>query len=291
MEAKNKEKKAQQILIKIVLITISSTMVAFNLNSFVDTGGLYPGGFSGIAVLLQRLIKAVIGITIPYSFIYIPLNLIPVYIGFKYIGKKFTLYSLGAVILTSFLTDVIPSIPITYDVLLIAIFGGILNGIAIALSLLAGASSGGTDFISIYYSEKKGINTFNYILGANVVILLIAAVAFGVDKALYSIIFQFVTTQIINLLYKKYEKHTLLIITSQPNVVYGRIKEITNHDATLFKGIGFFQGVERNMVYSVVGSDEVDKVVKAIKEVDEHAFINKIKTEEINGIFYTRPNE
>lgn len=266
-------------------------MVAFNLNSFVDTGGLYPGGFSGIAVLLQRLINAVVGITIPYSFIYIPLNLIPVYIGFKYIGKKFTLYSLGAVILTSFLTDVIPSIPITYDVLLIAIFGGILNGIAIALSLLAGASSGGTDFISIYYSEKKGINTFNYILGANVVILLIAAVAFGVDKALYSIIFQFVTTQIINLLYKKYEKHTLLIITSQPNVVYGRIKEITNHDATLFKGIGFFQGVERNMVYSVVGSDEVDKVVKAIKEVDEHAFINKIKTEEINGIFYTRPNE
>ena len=71
----------------------------------------------------------------------------------------------------------------------------------------------------------------------------------------------------------------------------GRIKEITNHDATLFKGMGFFQGVERNMVYSVVGSDEVDKVVKAIKEVDEHAFINKIKTEEINGIFYTRPNE
>ena len=76
------------ILIKIVLIAISSTMVAFNLNSFVDTGGLYPGGFSGIAVLLQRLINAVAGIMIPYSFIYIPLNLIPVYIGFKYKFSK-----------------------------------------------------------------------------------------------------------------------------------------------------------------------------------------------------------
>ena len=282
---------ATKVLIRILLVVISCVMIAFNLNSFVDTGGLYPGGFSGITVLLQRLIKAVVGVSVPYSFIYLPLNLIPVFIGFKYIGKKFTLNSIFVVILTSVLTDIIPSIPITYDVLLISLFGGLINGIAIALCLLAECSSGGTDFISIYYSEKKGISTFNYVLGANIVILLIAAVAFGVDKALYSIIFQFATTQVINLIYKKYEKHTLLIITSQPNVVYGRIKEITNHDATLFKGTGFFEGAERNMVYSVVSSDEVDKVIKAIKEVDEHAFINKIKTEEINGQFFTRPKE
>ncbi|MCQ2551484.1 MAG: YitT family protein [Clostridia bacterium] len=285
------DKKAQQALIKIVLITISSAVMAFNLKSFVDTGGLYPGGFSGITVLLQRIVYSIAGVMIPYSLIYLPLNLIPAYIGFKYIGKKFTLYSLYAVILTSLLTDLIPRIPITYDILLISIFGGIVNGISIVIALVAGASSGGTDFISIYFSEKKGKNAFNYILAGNIVILLLAGVLFGVDKALYSIIFQFTTTQVINLMYKRYEKHTFLIITSQPNVIYGRIKEITNHDATLIKGTGFYQGVERNMVYSVVGADEVDRVMAAIKGADPHAFVNVVKTEQLNGRFYTPPKE
>lgn len=287
----NSDKKAKQIIVKLVLITISSAMVAFNLNSFVDTGGLYPGGFSGITVLLQRIIQSIAGVMVPYSFIYLPLNAIPAYIGFKYIGKKFTLYSFYAVILTSLLTDVIPRIPITYDILLISIFGGILNGIAIVICLFAEASSGGTDFISIYFAEKKGKNAWNYIFAGNVVILLAAGIMFGVDKALYSIIFQFTTTQIINLLYKRYEKHTLFIITQQPSVVYGRIREITNHDATLFKGVGQYQGSERNMVYSVVGSEEVELVLKAIKDADPAAFVNVIKTEQLNGTFYTRPKE
>ena len=287
----NSDKKAQQVLVKLVLITISSALVAFNLNSFVDTGGLYPGGFSGITVLLQRIAEAAFGIAIPYSFIYLPLNIIPAYIGFKYIGKKFTLYSFYAVILTSLLTDLIPRIPITYDILLISLFGGIVNGIAVVIALFAGASSGGTDFISIYYAEKKGMNAWNYIFAGNVVILLVAGIMFGVDKALYSIIFQYTTTQILNLLYKRYEKHTLLIITEHPNDVYTRIKEITNHDATLFKGIGKYEGVERNMIYSVVGAQEVEEVLKEIKEVDPAAFVNVIKTEQLNGTFYTPPTE
>lgn len=291
METLNKENKLGVFFKKILLLSIASGLVAFNLNSFVNTGGLYPGGFSGITVLIQRIFLNITGYEIPYSFIYLPLNAIPAYIGFRYIGKKFTLYSFYAVVLTSILADVIPHIPITYDILLICIFGGIINGVAITIALLAGASSGGTDFISIYFSEKKGIDTWNYIFAGNVVILLIAGVLFGVDKALYSIIFQFTTTQILNVMYKRYQKQTLLIITEQPNVIYGRIKEITHHDATLFKGIGFYEGAERNMVYSVISADQVGKVTKAIKEVDPHAFVNVIKTEQVGGVFYTPPNE
>ncbi len=291
MERINRENKMLIFFKKIFLLSVASAMVAFNLNSFVNTGGLYPGGFSGITVLIQRIVLDISGFEIPYSFIYLPLNIIPAYIGFRYIGKKFTLYSFYAVVLTSVLTDIIPHVTITYDILLICIFGGIINGVAVTISLLAGASSGGTDFLSIYFSEKKGIDTWNYIFAGNVVILLIAGVLFGVDKALYSIIFQFTTTQLLNLLYKRYQKETLLIITEQPNVIYGRIKEITKHDATLFKGIGFFEGAERNMVYSVVSADEVGKVTKAIKEADPGAFVNVIKTEQVNGVFYTPPNE
>lgn len=291
MEILNDNNKIKRELKRILILCIGAALIAFNIKSFVRTGGLFPGGFSGITILAQQIASTFFNITIPYSVIYIPINLIPMYIGFKYIGKKFTLYSFFVIALSSVLTDLMPAVTITYDTLLICIFGGLINGFAISICLFVGASAGGTDFISIFLAEKKGIDAWNYILMGNVAILSIAGVLFGFDKALYSIIFQFCTTQVIQILYKRYQKHTLWIITEKPNAVYGRIKEITHHDATIFKGIGCFEGTERNMVYSVVSSEEVSKVIKEIKTVDEKAFINVIKTEELNGRFYKRPKD
>lgn len=283
--------KGQKNFRSLLLCTMGAALYAFNLNSFVAAGGLYPGGFAGITVLIQNIASSFSGLAIPYTALYLPLNLIPIYIGIRYLGKRFTFFSIYVIVLSSILADLLPNVAITSDILLISIFGGIVNGVSIVLCLLAGASAGGTDFISIYFSEKRGIDTWNYIFMANIAILCAAGFIFGFDKALYSIIFQYASTQIIQMLHKRYQKHTLLIITEQPNVIYGRIRAITNHDATLFKGVGCFQGAERNMLYSVVGSDEVDKVMAAIKEADPGAFINSIKTEEIGGWFYSKPNK
>ena len=283
--------RTQKNIRSLLLCTLGAALYAFNLNSFIDAGGLYPGGFAGITVLIQNVAQSFAGLTIPYTALYLPLNLIPIYIGIRYLGKRFTFFSVYVIVMSSILTDLLPKVAITSDILLISIFGGILSGVSIVLCLLAGASGGGTDFISIYFSEKKGIDTWNYIFMANICILGAAGLIFGFDKALYSIIFQYASTQIIQMLHKRYQKHTLFIITEQPNVIYGRIKAITNHDATLFKGVGCYQGAERNMLYSVVSSDEVDKVMAAIKEADPGAFINSIKTKEIGGWFYSKPNK
>ena len=272
-----------------VALTIASAVVAFNLKSFVNTGGLFPGGFSGLSLLIQQIFSSFFNISIPFSALYIPLNLIPAYIGFRYIGKRFTIYSFYLVFLSSFLTDLFPAVTITSDILLIAVFGGIINGVAVSISLISGASGGGTDFIAIYFSEKKGIDVWNYILMANAVILITAGILFGFDKALYSIIFQFTSTQILQGMFKRYQKDTLLIITDQPTAVYGKIRELTHHDATLIEGNGCYEGATRNILYSVVGREEVDKVISAIKAIDEHAFINVIKTEQLNGRFYQTP--
>ena len=283
--------KVKSFLNKFIFCTLSAGVFGFNLSSFIRAGNLIPGGFSGVTVLAQQILKQFFSIEIPFSAIYLPLSAIPVLIGFKYIGKKFTLWSVYVLALSSLLTDILPRITITYDVLLIAIFGGILAGIAGLLSLGAGASGVGTDFISIYFSEKKGIDAWNYIFAGNILILLTAGIIFGFDKALYSIIYQFTTTQVLNAMYKRYQKDTLLIITDMPNAIYGKIKEITNHDATLIKGTGCYEGGEKNVLYSVVGRAEVDKVITEIKKIDEHAFINVINTSQINGNFYRRPTE
>lgn len=285
------KKRVQSEVIMFISLTLASALIAFNLKSFVRTGGLFPGGFSGLALLIQQILSSFLHITVPYSAIYMPLNLIPAYIGFKYIGKKFTIYSFYLVFLSSFLTDLFPTVTITYDILLIAIFGGIVQGIAISIALISGASGGGTDFIAIYFSEKKGLDVWNYVLLGNAVILVTAGILFGFDKALYSIIFQYTSTQMISMMFKRYQKDTLLIITSQPMAVYGKIRELTHHDATLIEGKGCYEGADRHILYSVVGREQVDKVIAAIRQIDEHVFINVIRTEQINGRFYRTPTK
>lgn len=286
-----KKPRLKKELKRFTLCTVAAFIFAVNIKSFVNAGGLYPGGFAGITLLIQNIGEQFFGVQIPYSAVYMPLNIIPIYIGLRYLGKQFTLYSAYVIVMSSIITDILPSFPITYDVLLISIFGGIVSGIAIGLSLYAGASSGGTDFISLYFSQKKGIDTFSYIFMGNVCVLLVAGVLFGFDAALYSIIFQFCSTQLIQILYKRYQQHTFFIITDHPDPVYEKIKEITNHDATLFKGVGCYKGVERNMLYSVVSSDELNKVMAGIMETDPKAFVNVIKTEQLGGWFYNRPHD
>ncbi len=288
LESKSRVKNE---IIMFLSLTIASAIIAFNLKSFVRTGGLFPGGFSGLALLVQQILSEFFNVTVPYSAIYMPVNLIPAYIGFKYIGKRFTIYSFYLVFLSSFLTDVFPAVTITYDILLISIFGGIIQGAAISIALISGASGGGTDFIAIYFSEKKGVDVWNYVLLGNAIILTTAGILFGFDKALYSIIFQYTTTQVISIMFKRYQKDTLLIITDQPMAVYGKIRELTHHDATLIEGNGCYEGAERHILYSVIGREQVDKVISAIKEIDEHAFINVIKTDQVNGRFYRIPTK
>lgn len=276
---------------RIVIICLASMLMAFNIKSFVRTGGLYPGGATGLSILLQRIVQMIFQVEIPYSLINILLNAFPVYIGFRYIGKKFTLYSCLMIILSGIFTDILPGFTITYDTLLISIFGGIINGFMISVCLLVNATTGGTDFIAIYLSEKKGIESFNVILGLNVVILVAAGLMFGWDKALYSIIFQYASTQVLHALYKKYQQQTLFIVTNKPQEICETISKESNHGATILEGEGSYGHCERHVVYSVVSSAESKRVTRAVKEVDPNAFINAIRTEQLLGRFYQKPTE
>ena len=276
---------------RIVLVVVASFIIAINIKSFIRAGNLIPGGFTGITLLIQQIGMEFLGVSIPFTLVNFLLNIVPAVISFKFIGRKFTGYSCLLIVLSGILTDILPGYPITDDILLASVFGGIIYAFAASLCLFADATTGGTDFIAIFFSEKFGVDTWNYIFAANVIVLLIAGMLFGWNEALYSIIFQFTATQVLHLLYKRYQKQTLFIVTEKPNQVYEKIKSITNHDATLFKGIGCYRNQECNMLYSVVGSDEIRKVVSEIREVDEQAFINVMKTEQVTGRFYKRPND
>ena len=274
---------------RVIRIIIASLIIAANIKIFVNAGSLFPGGFTGVSILIQRSCDKFIGIKIPYSPVNIILNAIPAWFCFKAIGKKFTGLSCLCIVLTSIFTDIIPALPITYDVLLISIFGGIVMGAGISICLSAEATSGGTDFIAMYISQKYGKDAFSYIFAGNMVLLAIAGFLFGWDAALYSIIFQFSSTQVIHMLNKRYQKNTLLIVTSKPEEVEDAIYAITHHGATRIEAKGAYTNIERPLVYSIVSSENVKKVMTVIRKIDEDAFVNVIKTDDVEGNFYIPP--
>ena len=290
-DAQGIKKMLRKDAVRLIVVLLASFLMAININSFVNAGGLYPGGATGITIIIQRIFLKYFGLSVPYTPVTVLLNSIPVYIGFKYIGKKFTLFSLIMVVANGFFVDFLPDYAVTSDPLLVAVFGGLLNAIAITMCLEVDATSGGTDFISIYLSQKKGIDAFPYILAGNIVILSIAGIIFGLDKALYSMIFQYVTTTALHTLYRTYQQRTLFIITDMPGKVCSMIYSVCGHGATLIDGEGSFAHKNKKIVYSIVSAADTRKIIPKIREIDPGAFINSVRTEEIMGNFYMRPRD
>lgn len=282
---------SREDLFRIMLCAAAGTLLSVNLRTFVHTGGLFPGGIAGFTALIQGICDKFWRLDVPYGRLYLLLNLCPILLAIRKIGRKFTLYSCITIALVAVLTELIPTYTITYDTLLISIFGGIINGAAISLALFARATSGGTDFIAIYLSERFGVDGFNYILAFNAVMLTAAGVLFGWDKALYSILFQYASTQTIHLLNNRYKKNTLFIVTDHPAEVIKCLNANVRHGVTKMSVVGTWKGTERTMIYSVISNPELKMILKDLRQVDSGAFVNVIKTEQISGRFYMKPND
>lgn len=277
--------------IRLVVVLLAAFLMAINVKSFINGGDLIPGGAQGLTIVIQRAAKKFLNLELAYTPINIVLNAIPVYIGFRFIGKKFTLFSMIMVVANGIFVDILPNYSVTHDMLLVAVFGGIINAVAMTMCLEVDATTGGTDFISIYLSQKKGIDTFPIIFAGNVIILAVAGLLFGWEKALYSMIFQYVCTQALHVLYRTYQQRTLFIITDMPDKICKLIYATCGHGATLIDGEGSFAHKNKKIVYSIVSASDTRKLIPKIKETDPNAFINSIKTEELMGNFYMRPRD
>lgn len=277
-------------VIRVLVIFVASLLMAVNLNSFVYAGDLFPGGFTGLARLILRCLEQYCNIVIPFSIVNLVVNAVPAIVSFYFIGRRFTLYSCLMIVLTSVLTGIVPIIPITEDMLLLSVFGGIVNGLSVVLCLHVRTTSGGTDFLAIALAERKNIDAWNYILLGNAMMLTVAGLLFGWDKAMYSIIFQFSATQVLKMLDPESKRVTVLIVVRKDclNEVCNIIRA-TNHTATLLEGTGLYDGEQRMLLYTVISNGQVRGLTQQIKAIDRQAFINIISTEKLVGRFYHRP--
>lgn len=279
------QKRSIKALKSFVCVILASCLMAFNIKTFVRAGELVPGGITGMTLLIQRIMLKYANISVPYSVLNISLNAIPAIIGFKLISKRFTGYSVLMIVLNSFLVDLIPSYKVTTDPLLI----GLLNGLAISIALYGKASSGGTDFIAVYIHRKWNISSWNIILGFNIILLLTSGMLFGFEASLYSIVFQFVSTQAIDTFHKSDQQMTLFIISNKADELERELLVKTHHGMTRFTGEGSHTHEDRVMLYTVVSAAEVNDVYEIIKSIDNQAFVNIVKTNAVKGRFYQEP--
>ena len=227
---------------RLALMVLASVIMAVNLKSFVQAGDLVPGGFNGLTLLIQRVALRFWGLSVPFSAINFLLNAVPAVISFKLIGKRFTLFSCVVILCTSLLTDLIPLCPL--PTMCCSSASSAASSTALPSACASGrATSGGTDFISIALSQQYDVDAWNYIFMGNVVMLAVSGALFGWDKALYSILFQFASTQVIKLLDPSGRRATLFIVTRRETAqaVWQQIRD-THHSATLFQGTGLYDG-------------------------------------------------
>jgi uncharacterized membrane-anchored protein YitT (DUF2179 family) len=299
MIALNPSSKQQKVLQspvkRVALILLASVLFAFNMNTFVYAGGLIPGGFTGVVLLVREAALRFGGFGVPFGALLIVLNAVPAVISFRFIGKWYSIFSCLMIAVSGILTDCMPEMFTDFlrlqDTLLSAVFGGLLNALSITLCLFAGATSGGTDFIAIFISERYNKDAWNYIFVGNCVVLVFATLLFSIDKALYSIIFQFATTMTLRALYHGYQQVTLFIITDKPDEVYQAIRDNTHHSVSSFSVTGRYTMETHEMLYSVVAASESRSLVSTIKKIDPDAFVNVMKTERLNGRFYKLPKD
>lgn len=287
MEQKNKftHKDIQYIL----MVIFSSLIYSIGMNVFVKSGNLFPGGYAGISRLLSLLSQEVFGFSISFSIIYFTLNALTAILIWKQLGHKFVIRSILWFTLTSIFTAVLPNKEITSDPLLISVFGGLINGTAMGIALKANASSGGTDFIAMEISARYNRPAWNYIFCLNLCVLVIAGLKYGWTQSLYSIIFQYVSTQMVNGMHQRYRMTNLQVVTDRAPEVTAAVFKTVRHGITELQCEGEYSHKNHKLLMITISNDQRKEVVHCIREADPHAFIAEVAVERVIGNYYQKP--
>ena len=284
-----RKNKRIKLLITFVCVIVAAFLQAYVIQVFIQPADLLSSGFTGVALLIEKITSTYLGFSFSTSLGMILLNVPVAMICYKSISPKFTFFSLLEVFLASFFLRVIHFSPIFDDVLLNIAFGGFAYGLLTVVALRGNASTGGTDFIALYVSNKKGKAIWEYVFLFNTVILIIFGFMFGWEHAGYSILFQFISTRTIDSFYHRYERVTLQVTTTHAQKVINAYVQQYRHGISCVDAMGGYSQKPMNLLHTVVSSYEVQDIIDLMREVDPKVIVNVLKTENFSGGFYQAP--
>ena len=276
----------KESLYQYAVITLGALVLALGQLVFIKPLHIPLGGVSGVALVVNYLWK------LPIGLVSIVLNLPLFVLGWRTMGREFFYKAVYATVVNSIFLDILdpilPAFPV--EMLLAALYGGIVMGAGYGLLFRAGGTSGGIDIVSKWLNGKKDIpvGTTNFII--NIFVIIGSAAIYGnPDSALYALVTSYVSSVVIDkMVYGMDAQKSALIITGKPVEVSRGIMEQLHRGVTAMEGVGMYTGDKRTVLLCAVRRHETGTLKRIILQEDAHAFMLISNTNEVFGTNFKR---
>ena len=269
----------RQVAWNLGLIALGSALCSVAINGILLPQHFFGAGFTGVSLLIHYLSPSW-----PVAVVYFILN-VPVFaLGWMYVGRRFFLYSIaGMFVFTGTLVWIHISLPV-HDKMLSALLAGIITGAGSGIILRSLGSAGGLDILSVTFLKRFSIRLGTTILAFNSLILVAGAILFSLEGALYTLIYIFVCSYIVNLVVTGLsQRKAVYIISPQWEDISHEIMDKVQRGVTIIKGQGGYTGRDEQILYTVVTFRELAQLKQVIRGVDPHAFVVVTDTLEVMG--------
>lgn len=279
MKIKNALKEIK--LKNLILLTIAGFINAFGITVFLAPVKLYDSGISGTSMLLSQITPEFFSL----SFFLLVLNIPLFIIGYKKQGLTFTVYSLYAVAMYSLgsylITDVLP-INVSFasplagnDLLLCALFGGLISGVGSGLTIRFGGAIDGVEVMAVLFSKKIGITVGTFVMIYNVILYVICGFIMGSwILPLYSIVTYGAGLKTIDFIVEGIDRSkAAMIITGKPDEICKTLMETFESGLTKIPAKGGYSNGDMTVIYFILDRFQISKMTDIVHDIDENAFI------------------
>ncbi len=276
--------------INFIFLLAAGIINAFGVTLFLFPVKLYDSGVSGLSMLLDQITPAYLNISLFLIVINFPIFIF----GAKKQGINFTLYSLFTIGIYSLFSYLIMNVfPIDVslvsplageDLLLCAIFGGVISGVGSGLTIRFGGAIDGIDVLSVVFAKKIGISIGTFVMIFNLILYVICGFVIGsFILPLYSIVTYFVGSKTVDFITDGFDRSKCaMIVTTKANEITDALKENFGSSGTIVNAVGGYTKENKQIVYFILNRFQMNKLKEIIREIDEKAFISFEEVSEIS---------
>lgn len=266
-------------MLRYFMIVLGSIIYTVGLDVFLVPNNIIDGGVVGISLMASSITG------LSFSFFVVVVNLPFLYLGYKLIGKRFTIATLFGVVCISVISLFMHNIaPLTIDPFLASIFGGIILGIGVGLIIRNGGSLDGTEIVAIIMDKKSTFSVGEIVMAFNLFILGAAGFVYSWNSAMYSLIAYFIAYKMIDITITGLEESKgVMIITDEPDAIREVLMYRLGRGVTVLFGEGAYSKQPKKVLYSVVTRLEITKLKDIVYEKDENAFITITDVHDVFG--------
>ncbi len=264
-----------------IALTIAGLINAFGITVFLAPVKLYDSGISGTSMLLSQITPDYISLSILLIVLNVPLFII----GLKKQGAVFTVYAIYTVAVYSvgawLITDILPidvdvSSPFAgEDLLLCALFGGIISGVGSGLAIRFGGAMDGIEVMAVIFAKKIGITVGTFVMIYNVILYILCGIILkDWILPLYSIVTYFAGLKTIDFIVEGFDRaKSAMIITSKAEEICARLSEEFGTGMTTMQGEGGYLKQPKTVIYFVINRFQIGKMRNIVHEIDKTAYI------------------